>query len=122
MPFGKKLSEQGVFQKWVSDSAIEIEQARLLVLKTAAKIDEFGPKGARTEVAMIKALVPQMACDVVDRAIQAYGGAGVCQDTFLPFAYTTARMLRLADGPDEVHQRTVARQYIKKVSKLNNSQ
>ena len=111
--FGGKLVDKGVIMEWIARSHAEIEQARLLVLKTAWMLDEVGAKAARTEVALIKAIVPKMACDVIDRAIQSFGGAGVCQDTFLPFAYTTARMLRIADGPDEVHLRTVAKRLSK---------
>jgi acyl-CoA dehydrogenase len=88
---------------------MRIEQARLLVLKTAWLMDTVGNRGAATEIAAIKAVVPEMACWVIDRAIQAYGGAGVCQDTPLSSLYAHARTLRIADGPDEVHRRSVAR-------------
>ena len=107
--FGKAIADQGVVREWIARSRCEIDQARLLVMKTAWMIDEVGAKAARKEVAMIKAVVPGMAQTVIDRAIQSFGGAGVCQDTFLPFAWTTARMLRIADGPDEVHLRSVGR-------------
>ncbi len=111
--FGKHLSEQGVIRNWIANSRNEIEQARLLVLKTAWMMDEAGNKAARKEIAMIKAVVPKMALKVIDRAIQTHGGAGVCQDTFLPFAWTIARMLRIADGPDEVHLESIAKMEFK---------
>ncbi len=108
-PFGKLLIEQGVIRNWIAESRNAIDQARLLVLKTAWLMDTRNAKEARKEIAMIKAVVPAMAEKIIDRAIQVYGGAGVCQDTYLPFAYATARMLRIADGPDEVHMETVAK-------------
>ncbi|NNE97501.1 MAG: acyl-CoA dehydrogenase [Pyrinomonadaceae bacterium] len=107
--FGKQLSEQGIIRSWIAESRSEIDQARLLVLKTAWMMDEVGNKKARKEIAMIKAVLPKMALEVIDRAIQTHGGAGVCQDTFLPFAWTIARMLRIADGPDEVHLESIAK-------------
>ena len=107
--FGKPIAEQGVVQEWIADSRIEIEQARLLTLKAAWMMDEVGNKAARTEIAAIKVIAPSMTCRVVDRAIQAHGGMGVCQDTFLARAYAGARSLRLADGPDEVHRRSIAK-------------
>ena len=107
--FGKNLSEQGIVRSWIAESRNEIDQARLLVLKTAWLMDEVGNKEARKEIAMIKAVVPKMALKVIDRAIQTYGGAGVCQDTPLAFAWTIARMLRIADGPDEVHLESIAK-------------
>jgi acyl-CoA dehydrogenase len=111
--FGRPLSEQGVVQQQIAESRIEIEQARLLVLKTAYLIDEVGSRGAATEIAAIKVICPRMACAVIDRAIQVHGGGGVSDDFPLASAYAWARALRLADGPDEVHLRTVARQEIK---------
>jgi acyl-CoA dehydrogenase len=108
--FGKPLSEQGVVREQIAQSRIEVEQARLLVLKTAWLIDRFGAKGAATEIAAIKVVTPRIACDVIDRAIQIHGGAGMSDDTPLAYFYVWARALRLADGPDEVHIRTVARQ------------
>ena len=111
--FGKPLAEQGVVQQQIAESRIEIEQARLLVLKTAYLIDEVGSRGAATEIAAIKVICPRMACTVIDRAIQVHGGGGVSDDFPLASAYAWARALRLADGPDEVHLRTVARQEIK---------
>ncbi len=111
--FGKTLAEQGVVRNWIAESRCEIEQARLLVLKTAWLMDEKGNKAARKEIAMIKAVVPKMALKVIDRAIQTFGGAGVSQDTPLAFAWTIARMLRLADGPDEVHIESIAKMELK---------
>ncbi|MDT7745645.1 MAG: acyl-CoA dehydrogenase [Actinomycetota bacterium] len=111
--FGRPLSEQGVVQQQIAESRIEIEQARLLVLKTAYLIDEVGSRGAATEIAAIKVICPRMACAVIDRAIQVHGGGGVSDDFPLAYAYAWARALRLADGPDEVHLRSVARQEIK---------
>ena len=112
--FGKALSEQGVVQEAIALSRIEIEQARLLTLKAAAMIDEVGAKGARTEIAAIKVVAPRVACDVLDRAIQIYGGAGVSDDVPLASMYSWARALRLADGPDEVHLRDIARVELKR--------
>ena len=112
--FGKTIAEQGVIRNWISEARLEIEQARLLVLKTAWMMDEVGSKNARREIAMIKAIVPQMALKIVDRAIQAHGGGGVCQDYPLAQFWTYARSLRLADGPDEVHLESVAKMELKK--------
>jgi acyl-CoA dehydrogenase len=111
--FGGPLSEQGVVREQIAESRIEIEQARLLVLKTAWMIDNVGSRGAATEIAAIKVVCPRMACTVIDRAIQIHGGGGVSDDFPLASAYAWARALRLADGPDEVHLRSVARQEIK---------
>ena len=108
--FGRPLAEQGVVREQIALSRIEVEQARLLVLKTAWLIDSQGAKGAATEIAAIKVAVPRMACGVIDRAIQIHGGGGITDITPLPAFYAWARALRLADGPDEVHLRTVARQ------------
>jgi acyl-CoA dehydrogenase len=107
--FGKSLADQGVVRESIALSRIEIEQARLLTLKAAAMIDEVGAKAARTEIAAIKVVAPRVACEVVDRAIQVHGGAGVSDDTPLAAMYAGARSLRLADGPDEVHLRDIAR-------------
>jgi acyl-CoA dehydrogenase len=112
--FGKKLSEQGVIRQWIAESRMEIEQARLLVLRTAWMMDEVGNKEARKEIAMIKAVVPQMALKIIDRAIQTHGGGGVCQDYPLANFWIYARTLRLADGPDEVHLESVAKMELKK--------
>jgi acyl-CoA dehydrogenase len=107
--FGQPLARQGVVQEQIARSRVAIDQARLLVLQTAWLIDTHGTKAARAQVAAIKAVVPQMACDVVDRAIQVHGGAGVSDDVPLAAMYAGLRTLRIADGPDEVHLRSVAR-------------
>lgn len=111
--FGKPLSDQGVIRNWIAESRLEIDQARLLVLKTAWMMDAAGNKAARREIAMIKALVPQMALKVIDRAIQVFGGGGVSQDFPLAGFWSYARSLRLADGPDEVHIETIAKMELK---------
>jgi acyl-CoA dehydrogenase len=107
--FGKPLAEQGTIRADIADSRIEIEQARLLTLKAAHLMDTVGNKEARTEIAMIKVVAPNVALRVIDRAIQAHGAAGVSGDFFLADAWASARTLRLADGPDEVHRETIAR-------------
>ena len=112
--FGKALAEQGVIMEWIADSRIEIEQARLLTLKTAYMMDRVGNKEARAEIAMIKVVAPNTALRVLDRAIQAHGGAGVSDDFPLAYSWASARTLRLADGPDEVHRASVARLELKK--------
>ncbi|XJZ28871.1 acyl-CoA dehydrogenase [Bacillota bacterium Lsc_1132] len=112
--FGKKLADQGVIQQWIADSRIEIEQARLLTLKAAYMMDTVGNKEAKGEIAMIKVVAPNMALKVIDRAIQALGGAGVSDDFPLAASWANIRTLRLADGPDEVHRRAVARYELKK--------
>jgi acyl-CoA dehydrogenase len=112
--FGKKISEQGIVRQWISESRLAIEQARLLVLKCAWLMDEVGNKAARGEIAMIKAVVPQMALQIIDRAIQTHGGGGVCQDFPLANFWIYARSLRLADGPDEVHLESIAKMELKK--------
>ncbi|MDQ1464812.1 MAG: acyl-CoA dehydrogenase [Actinomycetota bacterium] len=112
--FGKKLAEQGVVQEQIAESRMEIEQARLLTLKAAWMIDNVGARGARTEIAAIKVVAPRIALRVIDRAIQVHGGAGVSDDFPLAQMYAGMRTLRLADGPDEVHVRTVARQELGK--------
>ncbi|MGN2274434.1 acyl-CoA dehydrogenase [Priestia megaterium] len=111
--FNKLLSQQGVIQEWVAESRIEIEQARLLTLKAAYMMDTVGNKKARKEIAMIKVIAPAMALKVIDRAIQAFGGAGVSEDTPLAALWANARTLRLADGPDEVHKAQLARLELK---------
>jgi acyl-CoA dehydrogenase len=108
--FGGPLSDQGLVQAAIAESRMQIDQARLLVLETAALIDSVGARAARGKVAAIKVVAARAACDVIDRAIQVHGGAGVSQDTPLARWYASARTLRLVDGPDEVHLRTVARQ------------
>ncbi|MBM7647705.1 acyl-CoA dehydrogenase [Bacillus ectoiniformans] len=112
--FGKPLAKQGVVQEWISESRIEIEQARLLTLKAAYMMDTVGNKEAKQEIAMIKVVAPRMALRVIDRAIQAYGGAGVSDDTTLAAHWANARTLRLADGPDEVHKAQLARLELKR--------
>ena len=112
--FGKALAEQGTIRADIAASRMEIEQARLLTLKAAYMMDKIGNKGARTEIAMIKVVAPNMTLRVLDRAIQAHGGAGVCQDTFLAGAWASVRTLRIADGPDEVHTEAIARWELKK--------
>lgn len=106
--FGKPLSEQGVVRELIAQSRIDIEQARLLVYKTAWLIDRYGARSARTEIAAIKVAVPEMATKVIDRAIEVFGAAGVSDDTPLAYFYAWARILRIVDGPDAVHRRTVA--------------
>ena len=108
-PFGKQLREHGVILEWVAKSRIEIDAARLVVLNAAIKMDDFGPKAALTEIAEAKVLVPQTALTVIDRAVQAFGGAGVSQDTPLASMWAGIRTLRLADGPDEVHLQQMGR-------------
>ena len=111
--FGKTLAEQGVVKQWIAEARMEIEQARLLVLKTAWMMDEAGNKAARKEIALIKAVVPKMALKIVDRAIQVHGGGGVSQDFPLTTFWISARSLRLADGPDEVHLESIAKMELK---------
>jgi acyl-CoA dehydrogenase len=115
--FGKTLSQQGVIQEWIAESRIEIEQARLLTLKAAYMMDTVGNKEARKEIAMIKVVAPNMALKVLDRAIQAFGAAGVSEDTPLAALWANARTLRLADGPDEVHKAQLARLELKPYEK-----
>jgi acyl-CoA dehydrogenase len=112
--FGRPLAEQGTVRESIARSRMEIDQARLLVLKTADLIDTHGAKGARTEIAAIKVVAPQVACDVIDRAIQLHGGAGVSDDTPLARFYAGARTLRIVDGPDAVHIRSVAREELER--------
>jgi acyl-CoA dehydrogenase len=107
--FGKYLYKHGSIAEWIARSRIEIEQARLLVLKTAAMIDEVGAKGARKEVSMIKVVAPTLLTTIADRAMQVFGAMGVSPDTPLADFYTGGRALRFADGPDEVHLQTIAR-------------
>jgi acyl-CoA dehydrogenase len=107
--FGRPLAEQGVIREWIADSRMEIEQARLLTLKAAWLMDTVGTKGAAIEISAIKVVAPAVALQVVDRAIQAHGGAGVSDDFPLARMYAGLRTMRFADGPDEVHRRQVAR-------------
>lgn len=115
--FGKPLAEQGVLRADIATSRMEIEQARLLTLKAAYMMDTVGNKAAQAEIAMIKVVAPNVALRVLDRSIQAHGGAGVSQDTFLAGAWAMVRALRLADGPDEVHTEAVAKLELGKRSK-----
>jgi acyl-CoA dehydrogenase len=107
--FGKAIAEQTVTQERIAESRIMIDQSRLLTLYAASKMDSLGNKAARKEIAMIKVSAPNMACQVIDWAIQAHGGGGLSDDFGLAHAYATARLLRLADGPDEVHRNQIAR-------------
>lgn len=112
--FGKPVAEQGVVRQWIAEARLAIDQARLLVLNAAWMMDTVGNKSARKEIAMIKAVVPQMALKVIDRAIQVHGGGGVCQDFPLAEFWIYARTLRLADGPDEVHLESIAKMELNK--------
>jgi acyl-CoA dehydrogenase len=107
--FGRPIIDHGVVQRWIAEARVKIEQVRLLVLKTAWLMDTVGNRGARTEVSAIKVAAPEVATWVIDRAIQAHGGMGVSQDTLLPELYGVARILQIADGPDEVHYMAIAR-------------
>ncbi len=111
--FGQELAKHGSLRQDIARSRCEIDQARLLTLHAAHMMDTVGNKEARQQIAMIKVVAPEMACKVIDRAIQVHGGAGVSQDTFLAHAYGKARILRLADGPDEVHRESIARMELK---------
>ena len=115
--FGKPLAEQGTIRADIAASRMEIEQARLLTLRAAHLMDAVGNKAARAEIAMIKVVAPNVALRVIDRAIQAHGGAGVSQDTFLASAWAAIRTLRLADGPDEVHVESIAKLELAKSGK-----
>jgi len=114
--FGGALSEQGVIQDWIAESRWRLEQARLLVMRTAWLLDTVGNREARREISAIKVVAPRAALWVIDHAIQVYGGAGVAQDVPLARMYALARTLRIADGPDEVHNMVVARREIRRYS------
>ena len=113
--FGRPLADQGVIREWIADSRMEIEQARLLTLKAAHMMDTAGNKVAQAEIAMIKVIAPKMLLAVIDRAIQAHGGGGVSQDFGLAYAWARSRVMRIVDGPDEVHKRAVARVELRKM-------
>jgi acyl-CoA dehydrogenase len=118
--FGKPVSEQTVTLERIAESRIMIDSARLLVLKAAHMMDTVGNKFARSEIAQIKVLAPNMACKVIDWAIQAHGGGGVSDDFPLAYAYAHARTIRLADGPDEVHRNQIGKLELKKYDRLTN--
>ncbi|MFE7316226.1 acyl-CoA dehydrogenase family protein [Streptomyces sp. NPDC057555] len=112
--FGKPLAGQGVVQEWIADARVAVEQLRLLVLKTAWLMDTVGNKGAHTEIQAIKIATPRTVVDILDKAVQLHGAGGVSQDFPLAELWAAARTLRLADGPDEVHQRSLARRELKR--------
>jgi acyl-CoA dehydrogenase len=112
--FGRPVADHGVVQHWIAQSRLRIEQARLLVLKTAWLMDTVGNAGAATEIQAIKIAVPQTVEWILDKAIQVHGGAGVSGDTPLAVLWANARTLRLADGPDEVHERSLARSELRR--------
>ncbi|MFJ8231133.1 acyl-CoA dehydrogenase family protein [Streptomyces sp. NPDC094448] len=112
--FGGPLAQQGVVGNWIADARVTVEQLRLLVLKTAWLMDTVGNRGAHTEIQAIKIATPRAVVDIIDRAVQLHGGAGVGQDTPLAELWAAARTLRLADGPDEVHQRSLARRELRR--------
>lgn len=117
-PFGQPLSSQGVMLEWIAKSRIEIDAARFVVLNAAAKIDRTGSKSALIEIAEAKILVPQMALTVIDRAVQSFGAAGVCQDTPLAYLWASTRTIRLADGPDEAHLNQLGRKENKRAAEV----
>ncbi len=112
--FGGPLAEQGSIQEWIAESRIEIEQARLLTMKAAWMIDQGNAKYAKTEIAAIKVIAPRVACNVIDRAIQVHGGLGICDDVPLARMYGWQRALKIFDGPDQVHLRSIARWELKR--------
>ncbi len=112
--FGKEIARHSIWQERIADARINIEMTRLLTLKAAAMMDKVGNKVAKNEIAMIKVAAPNMALQIIDDAIQAFGGAGVTSDPKLAQAYAGMRTLRLADGPDEVHKQSIARNELKK--------
>ncbi len=112
--FGKRVSDQGVWHERIAESRMSIDQARLLTLNAAHMMDTAGNKAARAEIAMIKVVAPNMALKIIDWAIQAHGGAGICDDFGLPYDYAWTRALRIADGPDEVHRSQIAKLELRK--------
>jgi acyl-CoA dehydrogenase len=108
--FGRPVADQGVTRERIAQARIMIDSARLMVLNTAWKMDTVGNKSAKKEIAMIKVLAPNVACQVIDWALQVHGGGGVSDDFGLARAYASARTLRFADGPDEVHRNAIAKQ------------
>jgi acyl-CoA dehydrogenase len=112
--FGRPIADQGVTRERIAESRIAIDQCRLLTLKAAHMMDTVGNKAARAEIAMIKVAAPNMACRVIDWVIQAFGAAGTSNDVGVASAYATARLLRIADGPDEVHRNQIARLELEK--------
>ncbi|MFK8910835.1 acyl-CoA dehydrogenase family protein [Streptomyces sp. YS-3] len=112
--FGRPIAQQGVVQEWIADARVAVEQLRLLVLKTAWLMDTVGNKGAHTEIQAIKIATPRTVLDIIDKAVQVHGAGGVGQDFPLAELWASARTLRIADGPDEVHQRSLARRELKK--------
>jgi acyl-CoA dehydrogenase len=107
--FGKPVSAQSVWHERIADARCRIDMARLLTLKAAYMMDTVGNKVAKAEIAMIKVVAPNMACDIIDMAMQAFGAAGMSGDTPLAYSYANQRTLRLADGPDEVHRQSIAK-------------
>jgi acyl-CoA dehydrogenase len=116
--FGKRLAEQGVWRERIADARIKLDQARFLVLHAAWKMDVAGNKAAQKEIAMIKVVAPNVACEVVDQAIQLFGGAGVSDDFGLGWVYANSRTLRIADGPDEVHRNHIGKLELARFLKL----
>jgi acyl-CoA dehydrogenase len=119
--FGKTIADHGVTRHWIAESRMEIDQARLLTLYAAHMMDTVGNKAARTEIAMIKVVAPNVAQKVIDRAIQVCGGGGVSQEFHLAYSFARARIIRLADGPDEVHRETIAKMELKKYAAKGNA-
>src|SRR6476620_7892984 len=114
--FGQPIARRGNVQDWIAESRIEIEMARLLTMKAAWLMDTVGNKHARMEISAIKVAAPAVALKVLDRAIQVHGGGGVSDDFPLAMMYAHLRTLRLADGPDEIHKRTIARGELRKIA------
>jgi len=113
-PFGKPIADQGVFQHWVAQARVRIEQARLLTLKTAHLMDTVGARGARLEISAIKLVAPSTAEWVLEKAVQTFGGAGFTDDTPIAAMWAHARTMRVLDGPDEVHEMALARRELKR--------